>query len=127
MSRLWAARPHQWGAGKIHIVDPEDESKTMCGKRLDAIPGSWQAGEASCSICLNAVPNRQESRDRRAEYERNAETERRRREADNAAWHQRYQAYLRGPEWRQRREAVMWRDASTCRACGWPRPPRSTT
>lgn len=116
--KLWAADPHQYGPGKIHIVDDEDGSRTFCGKILSAMPGKpTTATKATCRICLNAVPNREQQKLWRA----NAEKQQAEREADRVAQNERwwawYNAYLSSEAWRDRRRKVLSRANGRCEGC----------
>ena len=115
---LWSANEHQFGPGKIHIVDDENSAKTMCGKWLRAVPGKQSLAEsATCQICLNAVPNREERTRASAEWAERASERERIRDAENAAWWTKYNAYLASPKWKAKSAAVIRRDVA-CRACG---------
>lgn len=115
---LWAADPHQYGNGKVHIIDGENAKQTMCGRWLHAVPGKKiEVGRATCQVCLNAVENRARNQERSEEYERqrlqrSAEYEQRRKERDAQ-----YSAYLLSPQWKARRAKVMKRAGGICEAC----------
>lgn len=117
-SKLWAADPHQFGPGKVHIVDDQNEGKTMCGRFLSAVPESWTgAKQATCKICLNNVAARPEREQRAREWEaRRIDLERQRIE-ENERWQAWYQSYLRSPEWRDKRSKVMERAKGVCEGC----------
>lgn len=115
---LWAADPHEFGPGKIHLVDNEDHERTLCGKWLKAVPGKLtRAGRATCKICLNAVENRANRKVQQAECERQAEQLRSQREAESREWWANYNAYLRSPEWAKRRQKVLKRANGICESC----------
>jgi 5-methylcytosine-specific restriction endonuclease McrA len=116
--RLWSADPHQYGPGKVHIVDNKEETKTLCGRFLSAIPGRRNdATQATCRVCLDAVIRRPEQERQRQEWERRrVETERQRSE-ENEQWQARYQVYLRSPVWAERRRKVLDRASGTCEGC----------
>lgn len=115
---LYEADRHEFGPGKIHIVDGEDEARTMCGKWLRAVHGKLSpSGRATCKICLNAVENRAHSKYMRAEWDAEREQLQAQREAQNREWWARYNVYLASPAWRARRAKVMRRAGGTCEAC----------
>jgi hypothetical protein len=118
-SSLWAADPHEYGPGKIHIVDDVDSGRTMCGKWLKAVPGQLRkTGRATCKICLNAVENRAHRKVMDEEW-RQAEERRSKERADQSRdWWAQYNAYLRSPEWKEKRGHVMRRSGGMCEGCG---------
>ncbi len=117
--RLWSANPHQYGPGKIHIVDEKVDDKTLCGRFLSAIPGSSTAAtKATCRICLDAVVRRPEQdRWREESLRKQAELELLRVE-ENARWQAWYQIYMRSPSWAELRRKVIKRANGTCEGCG---------
>jgi hypothetical protein len=116
--RLWAADPHQYGPGKVHIVDSSDESKTMCGRFVAAIPGrSASARQATCRICLDAVMRRPENERRREEYEKLRIERETQRAEENEKWHSWYESYLKTPEWAHRQRKVLERSRGICEGC----------
>lgn len=116
---LWAADPHEYGPGKVHIVDAENRDKTLCGKWLRAVPGkSIPGGRATCRICLNAVENRAHRRVLDEQYKREQEQRDRERAEQSKEWWARYDAYMRSPQWREKRDAVMRRAGGFCEGCG---------
>jgi hypothetical protein len=128
-ARLWAADPHEFGPGKIHIVDDEDDKRTYCGRYLEAIPGNpVEVGRATCKHCLNHVVGRRErrahqeiaDRENRARLElddRENQARLRAKEAENAKWWADYNCYLKSPAWRERSQAVLRRAGGTCEGC----------
>ena len=59
--RLWRANAHQWGPGKLHAIDGDKPSKTMCGKSIDSVPGNATEGDdLTCNIRLKAIVTRRE-------------------------------------------------------------------
>lgn len=117
-ARFWVAAPHQFGPGKVHYIDPERPDRTACGKVLSAFPGKEAAsGAASCQSCAKVIANRAESACRRAQYEAEAREREKQREEENAAWWDRYSAYLNTPEWRERSRLVIQRAGGICEAC----------
>jgi hypothetical protein len=60
VGELWAADPHEYGPGKVHVVDVKDRQKTFCGRFRSAIPGRIADPEAkaTCRSCLDAIPRR---------------------------------------------------------------------
>jgi len=116
---LWAADPHEFGPGKVHLVDAENTERTLCGKWLRAVPGKIATtGRGTCKICLNAVENRQHNK--LMAEQRKAECERieRARLQQNKEWWDWYNAYLRSPAWRERAAQVRRRAGGICEGCG---------
>lgn len=116
---LYQADPHEFGPGKVHLIDAENLERTLCGKWLRAVPGkTTTSGRGTCKICLNAVENRE--RNKRMDAERRAESERleRARVAQNREWWDWYNAYLRSPVWRERAAMVRRRAGGICEGCG---------
>jgi hypothetical protein len=106
---LWATDRHQFGPGKVHIVD--GAHRTMCGKWLHALPGrEIRGGQATCKNCLNAAENRVYRERERAQWEQERE------EADREWWAT-YAGYLRTREWMERREKVLKRANYVCEGC----------
>jgi 5-methylcytosine-specific restriction endonuclease McrA len=116
--RLWAADPHQFGPGKVHIVDTQDSSKTLCGRPLASMPGSTRATKATCKTCCEAAVRRPEQERRRQEYERQRVERERLRVEENARWQSWYADYLRSPQWRAIRQKVLRRANGACEGCG---------
>lgn len=117
-NKLWAADPHQYGPGKVHIVDDSNEDKTLCGRFLSAVPGSVSSGKPTCRICLDATVRRPEQERQRAEYERQRQERERQVAAENEQWQAWYQGvYLKSPAWKARREKVMRRADGICEGC----------
>lgn len=117
--RLWVANPHQYGPGKIHIVDDKDGDKTFCGRFLSAVPGMpGIAGQATCRVCLNLVVSRPEAEKRQQEYERIRQENERLRLEENAKWWDWYNEYLRSPKWAVTRQKVLKRSGGLCEGCG---------
>ena len=116
--QLWAADPHQYGPGKVHIIDGDDKAKTLCGRFTSATPGKpTSAAKATCLICLNAVVSRPEYEKRQAEYEKQRLEREEARSEENRAWQAWYQTYLRSPAWAVLRVKVMQRAGGTCEGC----------
>ncbi len=116
--RLWAADPHQFGPGKVHVVDDKDARKTLCGKFLSAMPGSARATKATCRICLNATVARPEQEKRQQEYESQRIERERMRVDENEKWWAWYSEYLRTPKWKAIRQRVLVRAGGLCEGCG---------
>jgi hypothetical protein len=115
---LWAADPHQFGPGKVHLVDAEDEERTLCGKWLKAMPGKrTDSGTGTCKICLNAVETRAHNKLREEQRQRQREQFEHERADQNRQWWQRYNAYLASPEWKAKRAKVLARASGGCEAC----------
>lgn len=137
--RLWAADPHQWGPGKVHILDDTKSDRTYCGKRPSAFPGKTvEIGRSNCQLCANAVVTRTErAREKRERSEaKRAERDKRdrekkeqyevqrlqrsiQREAERIQRVQEYNSYLNSDKWRQKRAAVLRRAAGVCEGCGF--------
>ena len=120
---LWAANPHEYGPGKVHIIDDEEPRKTYCGRFLEAIPGSpLKQGRATCKTCLNGVVARPERRAQQETYEREYAAIRAAEEAqraeDRREWFSWYSTYLRSPAWRERSASVIRRAGGVCEGCG---------
>lgn len=52
---LWQATSHQWGRGKVHLVDDEDFAKLYCGRRKATVSGVLLGAgtkKATCRTCL---------------------------------------------------------------------------
>jgi len=121
--KLWAADPHQFGPGKIHLIDDEDLARTYCGKIMAAFPGKpVTSGKPSCKICVDAKPKRIQARaQQRAwdeKYRREAEERQRVQEEQNKEWWATYNAYLKTPAWEKRRRLVFSRARGICEGCG---------
>jgi len=117
--RLWAADAHQYGPGKVHVVDEADARKTFCGKWLGAVPGKPATGcKATCRSCLNVVESRRDHEAQSARWERVAEERRRLDEEERRAWWKWYDGYLKTPAWRERSSAAIKRAGGVCEGCG---------
>lgn len=119
---LYQAKPHQWGAGKVHALDPEDEDRTFCGKHVDVTPGTrlgaGSTKEVTCRSCLTAIANREDRIKRQAEW---AALEQERKAAaarENEEWRTRYNVYLQSAQWRTIRSRVLDRAKGMCEGCG---------
>jgi hypothetical protein len=116
---LWAADPHEFGPGKIHLVDAENTERTLCGKWLKAVPGKLtNTGRGTCRICLNAVENRTHSRLMEEDRQRDRERSERERAAQSREWWTWYNQYLKSPAWRERAAMVKRRSGGMCEGCG---------
>lgn len=115
---LWAADPHEYGAGKIHIVDDDQAERTMCGRWLASVPGKLtKSGRATCKSCLNAVENRAHRKLQEEEYRRESERRLAERQSESREWWEKYDTYLRSDSWRRKRERVLKRANRMCEAC----------
>jgi 5-methylcytosine-specific restriction endonuclease McrA len=117
----WKANPHQWGMGRTHRLH-KDGGKTLCGRKLADVPGHYVAeGESECdcqgcATVMLAEERRQADAQRWAERSRQQQLER---EATEAEWSRKYNAYLRySPEWQARRSKVLKRERGICQSCG---------
>lgn len=116
--RAWAADPHQYGPGKVHCVDVSDETKTLCGRFVSAVPGKWSdTAKPTCRICLDAVVRRPEQERQRQEYERRRLEQERQRAAENEQWREWYRDYLASPAWKTLRAKVLARANGLCEGC----------
>ena len=119
--KQWQSAPHQFGPGKIHIIDPDDESTTYCGQALQSIGGGRAASAANCKTCLKSV----ESRRARAEYAEKYKVEQQEREharlAADREWGQRYASHMKSPKWSAIRALVLKRAGGMCEGCGTAR------
>lgn len=116
--QLWAADPHQYGPGKIHILDDKEDGRTLCGKFTSTMPGKpTSASRANCKICLNGVESRAERERWASEAEKRTAEAQAQRERENAEWNTWYQSYLRSPAWAMRRRLVMERAKGICEGC----------
>lgn len=115
---LWAAEPHQFGPGKVHVVDGENAEQTICGRWLRAVPGKLTPnGRATCQVCLNAIENRARQQERSEEYERQRVQREREFAQRSRERREQYASYLRSPQWLARRAKVMKRAGGICEAC----------
>lgn len=118
-SNLWATDPHEYGPGRIHILNRENPSKTLCGKWLRAMPGKYVSGvDATCRICLGSFENRKHRRAQQEEWRKEGERRSRERAQQSQEWWRSYNSYLRTPEWFEKRDAVMRRAGGVCEGCG---------
>lgn len=116
---LWRADPHEYGFGKIHIIDPDDSDKTLCGKRPSSFSGRrTDAVHATCIGCVNGVATRQKRNAQDAESRRNREACEQRREEELDRRRQLYRDHLASPEWRELRLLVLKRCNGICEGCG---------
>lgn len=120
MHKLWQADPHKYGPGKTHIICDEDKTRSRCGKAIDAIPGSPVIGngKADCQTCLSAQKAKEDWAVKSAQYAAEEEARRIEREQNEAEFWDRYNAYLRSPEWRAKANAVLARAGHVCEGCG---------
>lgn len=116
---LWFANPHEYGPGKVHLVDAESQEKTLCGKFLRAIPGTRRdSGRATCKICLNAVETRANRKVSEEHWKKERERLEREREQQEREWRARYNRYMSSPEWREKASLVKKRANGICEGCG---------
>jgi 5-methylcytosine-specific restriction endonuclease McrA len=115
---LYQAQPHQWGAGKTHAIDPDDLSRTMCGKALASTPGHRVAsGQGNCKSCATSIESRQDRARLQLEYETQQRVRDLERANDDKAWWARYNAYLRSEKWTAIRALIMKRAGGMCEGC----------
>lgn len=116
--KTFKANPHQFGPGKIHYIDPADESKTWCGRPLSGIPGRMlESGKPTCLLCAERPERERQSEERKREYEAMRTAEDAERARQDREWWASYNAYLRTPEWANRRRLVFKRAGNVCEAC----------
>ena len=115
---MWAADPHQFGPGKVHIIDTEDRTKTFCGRFLSAVAGkSSVTTKPTCKICLDRIVRRPEQERQQQEWERRRTEQEQQKAAERRQWQAWYANYLSSPEWRTRRALVMERAGGVCEGC----------
>lgn len=118
----WQANPHQWGPGKIHLVDGGEGRKTLCGKALEKCPGRWVSPQtlgvgSSCHGCANALEARiKRERDQAQWRERQLALDLQRQDEAQAR-RERYQEYLQSEKWAWKRALVLRRESYLCEAC----------
>jgi hypothetical protein len=101
--------------GKVHAFDREAE-KTYCGKQERFCPGKRIYGTVSLVDCLKCKESI-ESRERRAQWEREAPQRQAEREEEERQWWRAYNAYLLTPTWLAKRRQVLKRANDICEAC----------
>lgn len=53
--KLWAADPHDFGPGKVHVVLVGEDDRLFCGRLVADVPGRWsRERKATCQICIRA-------------------------------------------------------------------------
>lgn len=114
----WQAAPHQFGAGKIHVIDPDDESTTYCGQVLRSIGGGHVAAASNCKTCAKAIESRQRQVEYAAKYKLEQEERERAMEAARQERAKEYLAHLRSPKWAATRALVLKRAGGMCEGCG---------
>lgn len=116
---LWQADPHEFGPGKIHIIDPEEQTKTVCGRMLSAVPGKMPAvGKANCLNCCNTFAKRPEKKAREEEWRRKSEEFKKERQQEQDDFAVRYQSYMQSWAWQEKRRIVLRRANFQCEGCG---------
>lgn len=117
----WATNPHQFGPGKVHIIDDKDAAKTLCGCMLKTTPGRLSDKAPDCKKCLKYFEDRpqreRQAEEYRREYEARRAAEDAERDRQNREWWKRYNLYLQSPEWGARRRLVFKRAGNVCEAC----------
>ena len=119
---LWAADPHQFGSGKVHVIDPEHNDKTVCGRYLSAVPGERRTeGSATCLNCLNTGVAREHRKREAAEWAKRAAAQGLAMAAAypdaRVTWWNDYDAYVQKDVWRAKTSAVIKRSGGACEAC----------
>jgi hypothetical protein len=62
---LLAWSDHEHGPGRTHLLDEQDETRTMCGKDIAAIGGREVSAPFNCRGCAEGVAARQRRAERR--------------------------------------------------------------
>jgi hypothetical protein len=117
---LLHAAPHQWGPGKVHLIDTARRA-TLCGRNRDTCPGRTAWGsldDVSCHACLTSRDAAQRQAERTAERQRQDAEYQRQREAADRQWRAAYDAYLRTGAWITKRQLVLQRAGHVCEGCG---------
>jgi 5-methylcytosine-specific restriction endonuclease McrA len=121
--RVWAADPHQFGPGKIHLIDDRDETKTLCGRPLSSFPGRPVSnGQPTCKVCIEAPERRRQADEQRAQWARESAERARLEYEANAEWWREYDEYLQTPQWRALRAEVLRRANGVCAGCPTGKP-----
>ena len=123
---LWKANPHEWGPGKIHLIEPDSQPpKLVCGRLIKNVPGELMVradgAEPTCQACIQQVEKRREREAREAAWEKEREQRERERLREQAEWRARYDEYMQTPEWARKRDLVLRRAHGICEGCGWRR------
>jgi len=118
--KRWRSADHERGAGRVHLLDPENAEKTVCGFPLAVIGGQQVASVAgvTCRRCPALVVSRLERDERQREWNAGVEAAQRKAEAEAAERRARYHEYLKTPEWRAKRRLVIERARGLCEGCG---------
>jgi 5-methylcytosine-specific restriction endonuclease McrA len=111
--RLLLARPHQFGAGRVHAFLG---GKTRCGKRPEDCPGAFDDGDWYAVTCGGCLKGYDADRRRAAEAERSRELQAQA-EQQQRDWWAWYTAYLNSPQWAGRRRLVLERARGLCEGC----------
>lgn len=114
---MWIANRHQFGAGKIHLIDQESPDKTLCGRWLSSTPGKPGKAEATCVNCRNAAINRPLREEQRRQWAAQSAQYQQEQEEKNRQWWARYDKYLQSEVWRAKRAAVLDRARGLCEGC----------
>jgi hypothetical protein len=116
---LWAALPHRFGNGRVHLV--WEGGKTKCGKFLDDVPGLQRTGtlkDVDCQLCQKGFQSWVEWQQAQQCWKQQAEEHARARAAQDQLWWEQYTAYLLTDTWNAKRRAVLERDKYVCAGCG---------
>jgi 5-methylcytosine-specific restriction endonuclease McrA len=117
---LWKTNAHQWGPGKVHILS-EDWTRTLCGRTREQCPGSIvvdHEAQPNCEKCIGSVRAAERRAEWRVEWERQEQERQRQKQEEDARWWANYDSYLKTPQWRARRDAVIQRAKGVCEGCG---------
>jgi hypothetical protein len=118
---LLKARPHQWGAGKTHVLN-DQRDRTLCGKTRENCPGEMligQARQADCQGCLNVMESQARREREEAEWQARRRNQERERQAESNRWWADYDEYLDTTWWADKREKVLARESHVCQGCRW--------
>jgi hypothetical protein len=121
--QAWESAPYTnaFGAvfqGKVHLLNPQDGSRTLCGKELKSIGGKPTDMATTCKVC-GPIPEKRKQREEMAAYwTAEAAKREQERQAQNEEWWRWYNTYLLSPEWQRLREQILHRANGRCEGCG---------
>src|SRR5215469_6801385 len=116
---LWAALPHQFGPGKVHLV--WEDGKTKCGKFLDDVPGRPRTGtlkDVDCKLCQSGFQSFVEFEQSQQHWRQVSEENAQARAEQDRLWRDQYNEYLLTDAWNTKRIAVLLRANYICEGCG---------
>ena len=65
LRRFWKAARHEHGPGRTHVLDAEQENRTMCGKGVDQIGGFEVYSGFDCQGCMQGIAVREKRAQRK--------------------------------------------------------------